>query len=138
MVSLSFSQFSVWNGKGRIVEAQKAKLEEFIALVHSFQKPVRFWASPDGKSAWKAFYDMGVDYINTDQPGAAQAYLSTLSQNVYSTSTRHAVYQPTFESDGVAMPVKNIILLIGDGNGLAQISAGLFANGGDLNLAQWA
>ncbi|WP_051315409.1 alkaline phosphatase [Algoriphagus terrigena] len=136
MVSLSFSQFSVWNGKGRIVEAQKAKLEEFIALVHSFQKPVRFWASPDGKSAWKAFYDMGVDYINTDQPGAAQAYLSTLSQNVYSTSTRHAVYQPTFESDGVAMPVKNIILLIGDGNGLAQISAGLFANGGDLNLAQ--
>ena len=136
MVSLSFRQFSVWNGKGRIVEAQKAKLEEFVALVHSFKKPVRFWASPDSKSAWKAFYDMGVDYINTDQPGAAQAYLSKLSQNVYSTTTRYPVYQPTFESDGLAMPVKNIILLIGDGNGLAQISAGLFANGGDLNLSQ--
>jgi len=136
MVSLSFRQFSIWNGKGRIVEAQKTKLEEFIALVHSFQKPVRFWASPDSKSAWKAFYDMGVDYINTDQPANAQSYLSTLNRNVFGVDTRQSVYQPTYQSDGVEMPLKNIILLIGDGNGLAQISAGLFANGGNLNLAQ--
>lgn len=136
MVSLSFRQFSIWNGKGRIVEVQKTNLEDFITLVHSFKKPVRFWAAPDGKSAWKAFYDMGIDYINTDQPGAAQAYLSTLSRNVYSSTDRHPVYQPTFEADGTVLPVKNIILLIGDGNGLAQISAGLFANGGKLNLAQ--
>jgi alkaline phosphatase len=136
MVSLSFRQFSVWNGKGRIVQAEKEKLEEFIGLVHSFQKPVRFWASPDSKSAWKAFYDMGVDYINTDQPVFAQAYLGSLDRSVYANDSRHGVYQPTFESDGKAMPVKNIILLIGDGNGLAQISAGLFANGGALNVAQ--
>ncbi|MFN3997346.1 alkaline phosphatase [Algoriphagus sp.] len=136
MVSLSFRQFSVWNGKGRIVESEKVKLEEFIGLVHSFQKPVRFWASPDSKSAWKAFYDMGVDYINTDQPAIAQSYLSTLSRNVYANDIKHSVYQPTFESDGKVLAVKNIILLIGDGNGLAQISAGLFANGGNLNLAQ--
>ena len=136
MVSLSFRQFSIWNGKGRIVEAQKESLDEFIALVHSFNKPVRFWASPDSKSAWKAFCDMGVDYINTDQPAAAQSYLSTLSRNVYTTASRSRIYQPTFASDGTSFPVKNIILLIGDGNGLAQISAGLFANGGELNLAQ--
>lgn len=136
MVSLSFRQFSVWNGKGRIVQAEKTKLEEFITLVHSFQRPVRFWASPDSKSAWKAFYDMGVDYINTDQPAIAQAYLSTLDQNVFAVDSKQSVYVPTFESDGVEMPVQNIVLLIGDGNGLAQISAGLFANGGDLNLAQ--
>lgn len=136
MVSLSFSQFSVWNGKGRIVEAEKVKLEEFITSVHSFQKPVRFWAAPDSKSAWKAFYDMGVDYINTDQPAMAQSYLSRLNQNIFSTEIRHKAYQPTFDTDGKPMPVKNIILLIGDGNGLAQISAGLFVNGGKLNLAQ--
>ncbi len=136
MVSLSFRQFSVWNGKGRIVQAEKTELEKFISLVHSFQKPVRFWASPDSKSAWKAFYDMGIDYINTDQPVNAKNYLSTLGRNVYTAETKHSVYQPTFESDGVEMPVKNVIFLIGDGNGLAQISAGLFANGGKLNLAQ--
>lgn len=136
MVSLSFRQFSVWNGKGRIVEAEKTKLDEFVDLVHSFQKPVRFWGSPDSKSAWKAFYDMGVNYINTDQPAIAQSYLSTLSRNIYKTDSRHSLYQPTFESDGKAIPVKNIILLIGDGNGLGQFSAGLFANGGILNIAQ--
>lgn len=135
MVSLSFRQFSVWNGKGRIVEAEKVKLEEFIDRVHSFQKPVRFWAAPDSKSAWKAFYEMGVDYINTDQPAVAQGYLRTMSRNIFSTEIRHEVYLPTFATDGKAMPLKNIILLIGDGNGLAQISAGLFANGGTLNLA---
>lgn len=136
MVSLSFRQFSVWNGKGRIVEAQKSKLVEFINLVHSFQKPVRFWASPDGKTAWKSFYDMGVDFINTDQPALAKSYLSTLNRNVYSSTTSHQVYQPGFELDGKETPVKNIILMIGDGNGLAQISAGLFGNGGQLNLTQ--
>ncbi|WP_198672977.1 alkaline phosphatase [Algoriphagus litoralis] len=136
MVSLSFRQFSIWNGKGRIVEEQKKSLDEFIGLVHSFEKPVRFWAAPDSKSAWKAFYDMGVDYINTDQPAVAQIYLSTLSRNVYATASRSHIYQPTFASDGTSLPVKNIILLIGDGNGLAQISAGLFANGGELNLSQ--
>ena len=136
MVSLSFRQFSVWNGKGRLVEAEKVALEEFIALVHQFQKPVRFWGSPDSKTAWKAFYDLGVDYINTDQPQAAQAYLSALDRNVYTPKNLPQVYTPTFEFDGKDQPVKNILLLIGDGNGLAQISAGLFAAKGQLNLAQ--
>lgn len=136
MVSLNFREFSVWNGKGRMVEAEKIRLEEFIAAVHSFHKPVRFWASPDSKTAWRAFYDMGVDYVNTDQPANAKRYLGMLNRNVFEASSKHTVYQPTFESDGTAMPVKNIILLIGDGNGLAQIAAGLFANGGTLNLSQ--
>lgn len=136
MVSLSFSQFSRWNGKGRIVAEEKAKLDDFITLVHSFQKPVRFWASPDSKSAWRAFHEMGVDFINTDQPGNAMNYLSSLGRNVYTNEIKHPIYQPTFEFDGKENPVKNIIFLIGDGNGLAQISSGLFANGGDLNLAQ--
>jgi alkaline phosphatase len=136
MVSLSFRGFSVWNGKGRIVEAEKAKLEEFIAKVHSYQKPVRFWASPDGKSAWKAFSSMGIDYINTDQPIQASDYLSKLDQNTFRTADIHEIYRPTYASDGVDMPVKQVILMIGDGNGLAQISSGLIGNGGNLNLAQ--
>lgn len=136
MVSLSFRQFSVWNGKGRIVEAEKTKLDEFISLVHSFEKPVRFWATPDSKSAWKAFYDMGIDYVNTDNPAQAQIYLSTIEENVYQNPVKHEVYTPTFEQDGKEVPVKNIIMMIGDGNGLAQISSGLFANQGQLNLTQ--
>jgi alkaline phosphatase len=136
MVSLSFRQFSVWNGKGRIVEQELNALREFIALVHSFDKPVRFWASPDSKSAWKAFYELGVDYINTDQPNLAQSYLSTLNRTIYQTKQPHEVYHPSFDSDGKDAPLHTILFLIGDGNGLAQLSAGLFANGGELNVTQ--
>ena len=81
MVSLSFRQFSNWNGKGHIAEEEKQKLEDFIQNVHSFDRPVRFWAAPDSKSAWKAFFDMGVDYINTDKPYEANSYLLELTKN---------------------------------------------------------
>lgn len=136
MVSLSFRQFSVWNGKGRMVENERQNVQSFIDLVHRFDKPVRFWGSPDSKSAWKAFYEMGEDYINTDHPIAAANYLSKLGDNVYHNPDLHEVYQPRFEVDGASIPVKQVILMIGDGNGLAQISSGLFANGNELNLTQ--
>lgn len=136
MVSLSFRQFSVWNGKGRMVESERQDVQNFIDLVHSFDKPVRFWGSPDSKSAWKAFYEMGEDYINTDHPIAAADYLSRLGDNVYHNTDLHEVYKPKFEVDGASIPVKQVILMIGDGNGLAQISSGLFANGNELNLTQ--
>jgi alkaline phosphatase len=136
MVSLSFPRFSVWNGKGRIVETQRQQLQAFIDLVHSYERPVRFWASPDGKTAWRAFHEMGIDYINTDRPAEARDYLSSLAKNIYSLPNPQEVYLPTYQNDGVDTPVKQVFLLIGDGNGLAQISAGLLANGGQLSLAQ--
>ncbi len=136
IVSLSFARFSVWNGKGRIVESERQKLVSFIQLVHSFNRPVRFWASPDSKSAWKAFQDLGIDYINTDQPYEAAKYLTSLSKNRYFLPAVQSIYRPTFQHDGDSVPLKRIILMIGDGNGLAQISAGLFANGNQLSLTQ--
>ena len=78
MVSLNFNQFSTWSGTGELPAEERVELEEFVALVHSFQKPVRFWASPDGKHAWQTFHRMGINYINTDQPENAGKYLQTL------------------------------------------------------------
>ena len=136
MVSLSFPRFSVWNGKGRMVESQRQQLQAFIDLVHSFDRPVRFWASPDGKTAWRAFHEMGIDYINTDRPAEANKYLRGLTKNVYANSNPQEVYTPSYAVDGKDVPVKQILLLIGDGNGLAQISSGIVANGGELTLTQ--
>ncbi|WP_439475502.1 alkaline phosphatase [Algoriphagus formosus] len=136
MVSLSFRQFSVWNGKGRIVESEKIGLQEFIDHVHSFQKPVRFWASPDSKTAWKAFNEMGVDYINTDKPIEAANYLRSLENTIYRNNEFHEIYKPDFKEDESLTPIRNIILMIGDGNGLAQISSALFTHRNDLNLTQ--
>lgn len=136
MVSLSFRQFSVWNGKGRIVQSERDSLVSFISKVHSFDKHVRFWASPDSKSAWKAFADLGIDYINTDQPYEANQYLKNLESNIFVGTKIQEIYKPEFDHDGVENKIDRVILMIGDGNGLAQITAGMFANGNQLNLTQ--
>ena len=78
MVSLSFRQFSNWNGEGTMVEEQRINIQNFINLVHSFDSEVRFWGSPDSKFAWQTFYEMGEDYINTDHPIEAAQYLNEL------------------------------------------------------------
>lgn len=136
MVSLSFRQFSVWNGKGRIVQSERDSLVSFISKVHSFDKAVRFWASPDSKSAWKAFADLGIDYINTDQPYEANQYLKNLESNIFVGTQLHEIYKPEFDRDGMENKIDRVIMMIGDGNGLAQITAGMFANGNQLNLTQ--
>ncbi len=136
MVSLSFKPYSQWNGKGRLVDEDLQKVKKVIAKAHALNKPFRFWGTPDSKTAWKAFADLGVDYVNTDQLAKAAAYLSTLSKNVYHTTTRHEVYRPTFKTDGKLKKVKNIILLIGDGMGLGQVSSGMFANQNELTMTQ--
>jgi len=80
MVSLSFRQFSAWNGQGVMAPKEQEAVQAFIDRVHYFDKPARLWATPDSETAWKLFYTMGMDYINTDLPLEAQKYLETLSQ----------------------------------------------------------
>lgn len=43
-------------------------------------------------------------------------------------------YTPSFENDGVDKAPLNVILMIGDGNGLAHIASGMFTNGGSLTI----
>ncbi|WP_162418762.1 alkaline phosphatase [Cyclobacterium roseum] len=134
LFSLSFRNFSKWNGKGRLIDSDIEQLKEAIDVAHKHGKPFRFWATPDSKTAWKALHELGVDYINTDHPAAAKSYLSSLQNRWYTHPTPQEVYRPTYESDGTDQKVRNVILLIGDGNGLAQISAAMYANNNQLTL----
>ncbi|HUH47343.1 MAG TPA: alkaline phosphatase, partial [Arenibacter sp.] len=136
MVSLNFRGSSMWNGKGRLTEEDLDRVKTVIDRAHSFGKPFRFWGAPDSKTAWKAFVDLGVDFINTDMPARSSAYLSTLHERAYTNEAHSKVYVPTYKSDQTRGPVKNVILLIGDGNGLSQISAAVLANGGETTLTQ--
>lgn len=136
LISLSFRNFSEWNGKGRLTADDLEKVTSIIEKAHAFKKPFRFWATPDSKTAWKAFTDLDVDFINTDMPFECAQYLKTLPDRYYRNTEFSEVYHPTFEADGSKQPVKNIILMIGDGNGLAQISATALANKGELSLTQ--
>lgn len=136
LISLSFKSFSQWNGKGRLTDSDYSKIIEPIKKAHDYKKPFRFWATPDSKTAWKVFTDLGVDFINTDTPFKCSEYLKTLPKRIYQNTIFSEVYRPTFKFDGKDTPVENIILMIGDGNGLTQISATTLANKGELSLTQ--
>ncbi|MEX0883955.1 MAG: alkaline phosphatase, partial [Cyclobacteriaceae bacterium] len=80
MISLNFRQFSQWNGKGRMVDGDIEKISNIIDKAHQLDKPIRFWATPDSETAWKTLMELGVDFINTDQPYEAYKYLSNLQE----------------------------------------------------------
>ncbi len=136
LISLSFRNFSEWNGKGRLTTEDYEKVSVIIEKAHAFEKPFRFWATPDSKTAWKVFSDLGVDFVNTDMPFDCVQYLNTLPDRYYRNTEFSEIYRPIFAADGTYQAVENIILMIGDGNGLAQISATALANKGALSLTQ--
>lgn len=133
LVSTSFKNYSVWNGYGRMTAPDLEAVKVAINKAKRVGKPFRFWASPDTKTGWARLARLGVDYINTDQPALAQQYLTRLATNTYTKETPISVYQPKYGFDSGAKPT-NVILMIGDGNGLAQITAAMVANRGSLTL----
>ena len=46
----------------------------------------------------------------------------------------HQAYTPSFKEDGSRKKIKNVILMIGDGMGLAQLSSGMYSNKGELTI----
>ncbi|MER3374850.1 MAG: alkaline phosphatase [Allomuricauda sp.] len=134
LVSISYENYSVWNGYGRMTAPDLEKVKAAIKKAKSSGKPFRFWATPDTKTAWARLAKLGVDYINTDHPALAKQYLDKLDENTFKKENAIAVYQPKYGYDTNSKP-KNVVLMIGDGNGLAQISAAMIANRGNLTVA---
>lgn len=136
LISLNFKQYSNWNGKGGLTEEDFPKVTNIIKEAKTFKKPIRFWAIPDSKTSWDFFSNAGVDYINTDKPKDCVEYISTLKSRTFTNNVFSEVYTPKFLYENKNIPVKNVILLIGDGNGLSQISSSVLANKGQLTLTQ--
>ncbi len=133
LISENFKNYSKWNGKGRLIKEDLDTIKKVISQVHSLGKPIRFWATPDSKSSWDALSQLGVDFINTDDTKAVSQFYNKALPSRFQTRNGHEVLTPeprTFK------PIKNVILMIGDGMGLAQLSAGLFANKGELNMGE--
>lgn len=163
LVSDSFDKYSHWNGKGAIIAPEQEKLNQVINKVHNWGKPVRFWGTPDGVTAWNTFHEMGIDIINTDKPELCSDFFkdferknmqlaekdpsetpgnkaeasrldkATRSFGGFDPSTSQLskpieAYRPTFQSDNANRIPKNVILMIGDGMGLAQICAAQTVN----------
>ncbi len=74
LVSCNFRDFSQWNGKGSIVPVEERRLREAIDRAHEWGKPIRFWNAPEGITVYYTFYNLGIDYVNTDKPEACAAF----------------------------------------------------------------
>ncbi len=56
--------------------------------------------------------------------------------STYKNEHRNEVYRPDGNVDGVQKPVKNIILMIGDGMGINHIAATMYAHDNELTITQ--
>lgn len=164
MISVPFYEYAHWNGKGAMTASQKEKVQKAIDDAHRLGKPIRFWASPDGITAWNTLHQMGVDIINTDRLEACTDYFSNfVDKNYYIDGSKHKemhgvkgtdrldkitsgfkgfdrekiqltqavdIYTPTYLNDGEVKPIKNVILLIGDGMAMNQINIAETVNKG--------
>lgn len=136
MISDDLASYSKWNGKGTPTPADKEKLTALVKQAHQANKPFRFWGTKDNINSWKELELMGADWIGTDHPEKLAEFYSRRDKLEYTSAKPYEPYQPSYKSDGSLAKVKNVILLIGDGMGLAQIQAGLSANFGNANLIQ--
>jgi alkaline phosphatase len=134
LISENFRKFSRWNGKGRLIKEDLDTIEQIISKVHALGKPIRFWATPDSKSSWDALAQLKVDFVNTDNTKALSEFYKKRENSRFKSPNGHAVYPLDLPSFG---PIKNVILMIGDGMGLAQLSSGLLANKGVLNMGNF-
>lgn len=135
LVSLNFKKFSTYNGKGRITDADRNSLQKAIDFAHNMGRPIRFWGSPDAPSAWFSFHQLGIDFINTDQPYEACRYLKQLTDRMVVKKTAPTAIKTSF--DVTKRIGKSVILMIGDGNGLAQISSGILASDHATNFSKF-
>lgn len=135
MISDQLSNYTVWNGKGNPTAADQAKLRKVIESAHQVKKPFRFWGSQDSPNTWIVLRHLGVDWINTDVPERLNEFYANEEKVTYQQAAAYPTYQVTHQAKGDK--VKNVILLIGDGMGLAQIHAALMGNHGALNLSQF-
>jgi alkaline phosphatase len=135
MISRSYKDYSVWNGYGRMTANDLSKVGAAIQKAKDVNIPFRFWATPDTKTSWATMAQLGVHYVNTDYPAEAKIFLDKLDSYSYKLTNQQGTYNPRYEYDNNSIP-SNIILMIGDGNGLAQISATMVANKGELSLTK--
>ena len=79
-VSLQFTKFSDWKGKGSMEPKDKKMLEQVIDSVHMAGKTIRFWAAPDTEASWILQMKLGVDLIGTDKIDELAVFLRRRSK----------------------------------------------------------
>ncbi|MGI8863669.1 MAG: phosphatidylinositol-specific phospholipase C/glycerophosphodiester phosphodiesterase family protein [Solirubrobacteraceae bacterium] len=81
LISNSWSSVFKWTGTGTMPADQRAHLHDIVAQAHAQGQQVRFYGTPDRSASqyldvWTEELNAGVDWLNTDQLGALQEFLS--------------------------------------------------------------
>ncbi|NWJ53101.1 MAG: alkaline phosphatase [Bacteroidetes bacterium] len=134
LFSLNLKEYTKWNGKANIPANDVKRISKIIDSVHQLGSKIRFWGAPDIINAWKVLINLQVDYLNTDKISKLAEYLNNYNHTQYTAIEQHIAYLPTYAYLKKPMRVKNVILLIGDGMGLAHLYAGYTANMGALSI----
>lgn len=72
-----------WNGKGNMIKSEEEAVIKAVDMAHAMGKPIRFWGTPESVTMYYTFFNMGVDYINTDYPEACAAFFSDFPNKVF-------------------------------------------------------
>jgi alkaline phosphatase len=134
MISEDLKNITVWNGKGVLTQADLQKMQSVIKKVHDQHKKIRFWATQDNVNTWMTLMNLKVDFIGTDNVAALTQFIHNIKTTFYQNTEFHTAYVPKKGTAFAKKKPKNVILLIGDGMGLAQIYSGYTANKGELSL----
>lgn len=76
LISQSKKSYSSWSGFGKMKKEEQAKIRAAAEAAHAEGALFRLWGMPDSPKAWELTVSLGIDYINTDQPARAAAWLS--------------------------------------------------------------
>ena len=66
-VSDSWRPTFPWFTDGRMLPADRARLEALVQQAHAQGRRIRFWGLQDQEFVWRELFDAGVDLINTDK-----------------------------------------------------------------------
>jgi len=80
LISDRWGAHFTWRGEGPMPAAEREKLDVVVKAAHAKGRLVRFWATPDARSAtrqalWRGLLTAGVDLINTDDLEGLKTFL---------------------------------------------------------------
>lgn len=64
-----------WRGSGPLADAEAGKLKRIVARAHEKGRRIRFWATPEEPTLWRALENANVDLIGADKLAALQSHL---------------------------------------------------------------
>jgi hypothetical protein len=81
LISDSWGSVFKWKGTGEMPADQRQMLTQIVAEAHANGQQIRFYATPDRSASqyqavWREELNAGVDWLNTDELGALEAFLT--------------------------------------------------------------